>query len=98
MTLYQHPNIRDLTAEQIHIRIDALRNQRLITAIEADNARKIKLTKMAVKDQDKYNKLGDRLATRLAKITELLVQCDQDLIGMQRLSSNLGLIETELDL
>jgi methylthioribose-1-phosphate isomerase len=96
VTLYQHPNIRDLTAEQLHTLIEAKRNQRLLTAIEVDNARKRKLTKIGTKDLERYNKLGDRCATRLAKISDLLAQCDQDLVNMQKLSSSVGLVEAEL--
>lgn len=96
MPLYQHPNMRDMTADQLHTMIEAKRQQRLITAVEVNNARQKKLTKMAAKDQERYNKIGDRAVTRLAKIADMLAQCDADLIQMQRLSSNIGLVEQEL--
>lgn len=96
MTLYQHANIRDLTADQLHTMIEAKQQQRLITAIEVNNARKLKLTKLSDKEMIRYNKIGDRAVTRLAKIADLLAQCDQDLTQMQRISSTVGLIESEI--
>lgn len=96
MPLYQHPNIRDMTADTLHTMIEAKRQQRLITAVEVNNARQKKLVKIAAKDQERYIKIGDRAVTRLAKIADMLAQCDNDLVQMQKLSSNLGLVEQEL--
>ena len=96
MGLYQHKNLRDMTAEEVRLIINSKRDQRLITAIEAQTARAKKITKMSEKDQERYTKLGDKLATRLAKISEMLDMCDVDLQSMQSLSNNLDLYSQEL--
>lgn len=96
MALYQHKNMRDMTAEEVAQLIQGKRDQRLLTAIEAKNAREKKITKLSVKDQERYGKIGDKLATRLAKIGELLDLCDTDLRSMQMISNNLDLYAQEL--
>ncbi len=96
MSLYQHKNIRDMTAEEVRQLINQKQDQRLLTAIEAQNARAAKITKLSTKDQEKYAKIGDKLITRLAKIGEMLNQCDADLQSMQSLSNNLDLYNQEL--
>lgn len=96
MSLYQHKNMRDMTAEQAQQLINQKQDQRLLTAIEAKNAREAKITKLSAKDQEKYTKIGDKLATRLAKIGEMLDMCDADLRSMQSISNNLDLYSQEL--
>jgi len=96
MSLYIHPNIRNLTADKLHLMIEANRQRRLITAIEANTARQRNLSKMIKRDAEKYTKIGDRLVTRLAKIEAALSQCDADLNNMQKLASSMGLVEAEL--
>lgn len=96
MSLYQHKNLRDMTAEEVRLIINSKRDQRLITAIEAQTARAKKITKLSAKDQERYGKIGDKLATRLAKISEMLDMCDADLNQMQSLSNNLDLYDQEL--
>lgn len=94
--VYQHQNMRDMTAEQIKQLINQKQDQRLLVAIEAKNAREAKVSKMKDKDHAKYVKLGDKIVSRLAKVTEMLTLCDQELMQMQQLSNNLDLMEKEL--
>lgn len=96
MGVYQHPTMRELTAASLHEIVEQRRNQRLITAIEVDSARKKKLTKISDRDMEKYIALGNRCATRLAKIAEALKLCEQDVRSMRNLDSQLGLLEQEL--
>lgn len=96
MSLYQHKNMRDMSAEELRLMINGKRDQRLITAIEAQTAREKKITKLSAKDHEKYTNIGNKLITRLAKISELLDACDTDLNTMQGLSNNLDLYSQEL--
>lgn len=96
MSLFTHPNIREQSVEQLQLRIKQKQDQRLLAAIQAQTLRHEKLAKVAAKDQDKYTKLGDRLATRLAKIELDLQRCEDDLMTMQKLAGEMSLIEQEL--
>jgi hypothetical protein len=94
--LYQHPNIATMDVETLQSIILTRQQQRLVTAIEVDTARKRKLTKLSSKNAEAYTKLGDRCSTRLAKIGEMLKLCETDVYRMGRLANENILIGQEL--
>lgn len=97
MSLHSHKNIRDQTAAELLSKIEARQSQRLLIAMEAKQAREIKIGKLTVKDQAKYIKLGDKLVTKLAKIDAALQVCEMDLHSMQVISNQLTQYDMELD-
>lgn len=96
MALYQHPNMRDMTAENLRMIVTQRQQQRLLLAQETYQLRQAKLEQATTKENEKYTKLGDKLATRLAKIQSMLQDCERDINTMQVMSNNLGHYETEL--
>lgn len=96
MALYQQPNIRNLTAENLRLLIDMKQQQRLRIAREVQSARLVKLEKLSTKTNEAYVKLGDRAATMLAKVGEQFKELERILNKMQTLSNEQSLYETEM--
>lgn len=95
MSLYQHANIRDEQAEAFKMKLETRRHQRLIVAIQANQARELKLQKLDAKLADKYQKLVNKNATLLAQIDAKLDELENNIVKMQTISSEKTLIETE---
>lgn len=91
--IYTHPNIRQLTAEELHNRLDVIRNRRLITAIEFQSAQAKRLDKEGDKLSEKWSKLRDRVSTRIAKATEEIEKAEKELQQLTAISNQLFILE-----
>src|SRR5689334_16714342 len=91
--LYTHPNIRSLTAEQLHFRLTATRQRRLITAIDFQTAQTKRLDKEGNKLSDQWAKLRDRISTDIVKATELLEKSEAGITKLNQLSNQIAILE-----
>lgn len=91
--IYTHPNIRQLSIDQLHDRLTIIRNRRLITAIEFQSAQAKRLDKEGDKLSEKWSKLRDRISTRIAKATEEVEKAEKDLQQLTAISNQLAVLE-----
>lgn len=91
--LYTHPSIRDLTSAQLHDRLAAIRQRRLITAVEFQTAQTKRLDKEGNKLSDKWTKLSLRIDARLLSANEAIKKAEQELQELGRISNQLSILE-----
>lgn len=91
--IYTHPNIRDLTSNELHQRLEIIRNRRLITALEFQSAQAKRLDKEGDKLGEKWSKLRDRISTRIAKATEEVQKAEKELQQLIAISNQIANLE-----
>jgi ABC-type Fe3+-hydroxamate transport system substrate-binding protein len=91
--VYTHPNIRNLTVDQLHARLTATRQRRLITAIEFQSAQTKRIDKEGSKLSDQWLKAHDQTLTQLAHATAAVEKAEKLIAKMQQLSNQLAVIE-----
>lgn len=93
--LYTHPTIREKTHDQLLFRLEAIRNRRLMAAIEykADSDRKRALASAKLLSQ--YQALNDRNRQKLNRIEELIEDIDRSIGKQIELSHKINLMENE---
>lgn len=91
--LYTHPNIRNLTASQLHDRLSQIRQRRLITAVEFQTAQTKRLDKEGNKLSEKWTKLAARIEARLLTANEAVKKAEHELEELGRISNQLSILE-----
>jgi len=91
--VYTHPNIRNLTHDQLHQKLDMIRNKRLITAMEFKTAQEKRMDKEGLKLSEQWAKLRDRTLTRMAKVNEELDKAEGEIRKLIEISNQLSHLE-----
>lgn len=94
--MYNHPDIRTQTHDQMRFRLDQIRNRRLVAAIEFKSVQDAKTEKLDAKLGDQWEKLSIRCAKKLEKINEELNDIDQILKKLVDLNHKKALTEFKL--
>jgi hypothetical protein len=95
-TLYTHPNIRDIPLHVLQERAEQRRNRRLLAAVETNQLKRDKLSRLSGKDLEKFTKLTERAEKMLDDVRDKLDKVDDLLREARRLDGSITLIQQEL--
>ena len=96
--VYQHPNIRDLSMNDLLDRLDNIRNRRLLAALDYRQAHEAKMLKLGTKLAQQWEDLDEKNRLKMLKITNDIVALEKSVEKQQLIHHKLTMAEEGLDL
>ena len=91
--IYTHPTLRTKSHDQLLIRLQGIRDRRLLAAIEHKSAADARQAKLADKIADQWEKLNERNKNKLAKISQELSDLEASINRQIELGHKLSIVE-----
>lgn len=96
--LYEHPDIRSISHQQLLDRLQQIRDRRLVAAIQFEAVRKTKLERLSAKLQSQWEQQNQRNLIALEKIDEAIDRLDRGIAKQIQIAHNVALTDGEFEL
>lgn len=94
--VYMAPNIRNIALDTLRERTEQRQNRRMLTAIETNQLKQIKLQGMVEKDAAKFTKAIAAAQKKLDQVRELLDKAENDVHLATQLHNQMTLLQQTL--